>query len=87
MFEKRSLHHFFFDAETAVELLQHDVSPDLRDENGMTCFQLLANMPSAFRSGYSMGKLATLLYYCKCNFTKQITYFPDFTRFKRLTCA
>ncbi|XP_024023196.1 ankyrin repeat-containing protein ITN1 [Morus notabilis] len=49
--------------ETAVELLRHDISPDSIDENGMTCFQLLANMPSAFRSGYSMGKLASLLYY------------------------
>ncbi|PON91307.1 Transmembrane protein [Trema orientale] len=50
--------------ETALELLQHDVSPDLVDDNGMTCFQLLANMPSAFSSGYSTGRLAKLLYYC-----------------------
>ncbi|XP_048335663.1 uncharacterized protein LOC112490403 isoform X1 [Ziziphus jujuba] len=50
--------------ETAVELLKWGVSPYMVDENGMTGFQLLANMPSAFKSGYRMGKLKALLYYC-----------------------
>ncbi|KAF3450494.1 hypothetical protein FNV43_RR06578 [Rhamnella rubrinervis] len=50
--------------ETAVELLKLGVSPDMVDENGMTGFQLLANMSSAFKSGYPMGKLKALLYYC-----------------------
>nr|XP_048322769.1 uncharacterized protein LOC125418166 isoform X2 [Ziziphus jujuba var. spinosa] len=53
--------------ETAVELLNsvnwNDVSPDAVDANGTTGFQLLANMPSAFKSGYRMGKFKMLLYY------------------------
>ncbi|KAH7545260.1 hypothetical protein FEM48_Zijuj01G0074800 [Ziziphus jujuba var. spinosa] len=57
--------------ETAVELLNSvnwdDVSPDAVDANGTTGFQLLANMPSAFKSAYRMGKFKTLLYYCLPN--------------------
>ncbi|XP_059437037.1 ankyrin repeat-containing protein ITN1-like [Corylus avellana] len=37
---------------------------ELRDENGMTCLQLLANMTSAFKSGYPMNILEELLYRC-----------------------
>lgn len=62
--ESYELNFQFFNPETAVELLKWGVSPYMVDENGMTGFQLLANMPSAFKSGYRMGKLKALLYYC-----------------------
>lgn len=38
--------------------------PGAVDENGMSCLQLLASMPSAFKSGYPMGMLQKLLYFC-----------------------
>ncbi|XP_050288403.1 uncharacterized protein LOC126727001 [Quercus robur] len=51
--------------DTALELLKWDVSlRDLVDINGTTCFQLLANMPSAFKSGHPMSILEGLLYLC-----------------------
>ncbi|CAK7351549.1 unnamed protein product [Dovyalis caffra] len=38
--------------ETALQLIVWDVSlGNARDENGMSCLQLLASMPSAFKSG------------------------------------
>ncbi|KAE7995335.1 hypothetical protein FH972_000144 [Carpinus fangiana] len=53
----------FFD--TALELLQWDVTlPNIKDKKGMTCFQLVANMPSAFKSGNPMNILEELLYLC-----------------------
>lgn len=53
-----------------MELLNLRVPPDMVDENGNTGFQLLAKMPTAFKSGYPMGKLKALLYYCMCSMTK-----------------
>nr|POF04617.1 ankyrin repeat-containing protein itn1 [Quercus suber] len=51
--------------DTALVLLKWDFSlRDLRDEHGTTCFQLLANMPSAFKSGHPMSVLEGLLYLC-----------------------
>ena len=51
--------------DTALELLTWDFSlRDLRDEHGTTCFQLLANMPSAFKSGHPVSVLEGLLYLC-----------------------
>lgn len=51
--------------ETALQLLKwDDCLGELVDENGMTCLQVLANMPSAFKSGDPMGKLTGILYIC-----------------------
>ncbi|KAJ0081108.1 hypothetical protein Patl1_09904 [Pistacia atlantica] len=51
--------------ETALKLLKLDKSlATLEDEKGMTSLQLLATMPSAFRSGYRMTILIRLLYSC-----------------------
>ncbi|XP_059438839.1 uncharacterized protein LOC132171523 [Corylus avellana] len=51
--------------DTAWQLLKIDNSlQSLRDESGMTCLQLLANMPSAFKSGFPMNKWEWLLYHC-----------------------
>ncbi|KAK4259059.1 hypothetical protein QN277_005434 [Acacia crassicarpa] len=35
-----------------------------RNKSGLTCLQLLARMPSAFRSRYPMGSFANLIYNC-----------------------
>jgi ankyrin repeat protein len=52
-------------ADTAIELVLSDsVLVDMKDESNMTCFQLLANMPSAFKSGIPMNMLEELLYLC-----------------------
>ncbi|KAJ6376940.1 hypothetical protein OIU76_025988 [Salix suchowensis] len=49
--------------ETALLLLEVDDSlHDLKDEDGRTALQFLADMPSAFKSGYSMGIFETLFY-------------------------
>ncbi|XP_011047004.1 PREDICTED: uncharacterized protein LOC105141473 [Populus euphratica] len=51
--------------ETASHLALWDAHlPGAVDENGMSCLQLLASMPSAFKSGYPMGMLRKLLYFC-----------------------
>ncbi|KAG7963039.1 hypothetical protein I3843_09G098000 [Carya illinoinensis] len=51
--------------DTALKVLEwEDMLGDWVDENGMTCLQLLANMPSAFKSGYPMNILKRLLYLC-----------------------
>ncbi|KAJ6416351.1 hypothetical protein OIU84_002241 [Salix udensis] len=51
--------------ETALLLLEvDDLLHDLKDEDGRTALQYLADMPSAFKSGYSMGIFETLLYCC-----------------------
>ncbi|XP_041023321.1 uncharacterized protein LOC121264270 isoform X2 [Juglans microcarpa x Juglans regia] len=51
--------------DTALKVLEwEDMLGDWVDENGMTCLQLLANMPSAFKSGYPMSILKRLLYLC-----------------------
>ncbi|KAL9392856.1 hypothetical protein Peur_016776 [Populus x canadensis] len=51
--------------ETASQLAVWDAYlPGAVDENGMSCLQLLASMPSAFKSGYPMGMLQKLLYFC-----------------------
>ncbi|KAH7514929.1 hypothetical protein FEM48_Zijuj11G0142300 [Ziziphus jujuba var. spinosa] len=51
--------------ETALWLLRNDeILGDLMDNKGRTCLQLLANMPSAFKSGYLMGKFASFIYFC-----------------------
>ncbi|KAF3451780.1 hypothetical protein FNV43_RR07876 [Rhamnella rubrinervis] len=49
---------------TAMELLKLERIPQhMVDKERTPCFRLLANMPSAFKSGYKMGKLKALLYY------------------------
>lgn len=51
--------------ETALWLLKNDeVLGELKEKDGRTCLQLLAKMPSAFKSGYPMGKFEALLYFC-----------------------
>uniref|UniRef100_A0A6N2NKW1 PGG domain-containing protein n=1 Tax=Salix viminalis TaxID=40686 RepID=A0A6N2NKW1_SALVM len=51
--------------ETSLLLLDMDGSLDsLEDKKGKTALQYLADMPSAFKSGYSMGIFETLLYCC-----------------------
>ncbi|PIA36856.1 hypothetical protein AQUCO_03200076v1, partial [Aquilegia coerulea] len=51
--------------ETALELLNVDlVKHQAVDGCGLTCLQLLANMPLAFKSGTSFGFFKKLVYYC-----------------------
>ncbi|KAF9672130.1 hypothetical protein SADUNF_Sadunf11G0008700 [Salix dunnii] len=51
--------------ETALLLLEVDGSlHSLEDGKGRTALQYLADMPSAFKSGYSMGIFETLFYCC-----------------------
>uniref|UniRef100_A0A6N2NBJ4 PGG domain-containing protein n=1 Tax=Salix viminalis TaxID=40686 RepID=A0A6N2NBJ4_SALVM len=51
--------------ETALLLLEVDGSlHSLEDEKGRTALQYLADMPSAFKSGNSMGIFETLFYCC-----------------------
>nr|XP_034887720.1 delta-latroinsectotoxin-Lt1a-like [Populus alba] len=53
--------------ETALTLLKRDPSlGDMKDEQGRTCLHLLAEMPSAFKSGYAMPKysIRNLIYCC-----------------------
>ncbi|KAM7271403.1 hypothetical protein ACFE04_030617 [Oxalis oulophora] len=53
---------------TALALLKlEDSLAEKIDENGMTCFQLLANMPSAFKSGVTMQPSMAILYWCLPN--------------------
>ncbi|XP_062017412.1 uncharacterized protein LOC133733790 [Rosa rugosa] len=50
--------------EIALELLdpRYYLPMVEEDSDGMTCFQLLADIPSAFKSGYSFGILEKLIY-------------------------
>ncbi|XP_062017280.1 protein ACCELERATED CELL DEATH 6-like isoform X1 [Rosa rugosa] len=52
--------------ETALELVkpEYHIWTDQKDSDDITCFQLLANIPSAFESGYSFGILEKLIYLC-----------------------
>ncbi|KAJ6885508.1 hypothetical protein NC651_026214 [Populus alba x Populus x berolinensis] len=51
--------------ETALMLLELDESlHSLEDNNGVTALQLLAQMPTAFESGFPMGICARLIYCC-----------------------
>ncbi|KAL3570180.1 hypothetical protein D5086_027429, partial [Populus alba] len=53
--------------ETALTLLKRDPSlDDMTDGQGRTCLHLLAEMPSAFKSGYAMPKysIKNLIYCC-----------------------
>uniref|UniRef100_A0A2C9U8D6 PGG domain-containing protein n=1 Tax=Manihot esculenta TaxID=3983 RepID=A0A2C9U8D6_MANES len=51
--------------ETALYLQRTDEElGELKDEQGRTCLQLLARMPSAYRSNQTMGKLKGFLYKC-----------------------
>ncbi|CAK7349432.1 unnamed protein product [Dovyalis caffra] len=51
--------------ETAVMLLELDESlHKLEDNKGATALQILANSPSAFKSGYPINIYETLLYCC-----------------------
>ncbi|KAJ6869501.1 ankyrin repeat-containing protein [Populus alba x Populus x berolinensis] len=54
--------------ETALTLLELDPSLDMTDEQGRTCLHLLAEMPSAFKSGCAMPKysIRNLIYCCFC---------------------
>ncbi|XP_031249209.1 uncharacterized protein LOC116107056 [Pistacia vera] len=52
-------------SETALMLLKLDKSlATLEDGDGITSLELLATMPSAFRSGYRMSMWKRLLYFC-----------------------
>ncbi|KAH7514940.1 hypothetical protein FEM48_Zijuj11G0143400 [Ziziphus jujuba var. spinosa] len=54
--------------ETALWLFRNDERlGGLMDNKGMTCLQLLAYMPSAFKSGYPMGRFASFIYFCLPN--------------------
>lgn len=56
--------------ETALTLLKLDPSlGDMTDDQGMTCLHLLADMPSAFKSGYAIPTISIrkLLYCCMFN--------------------
>ncbi|XP_011013410.1 PREDICTED: uncharacterized protein LOC105117447 [Populus euphratica] len=51
--------------ETALLLLEMDDSlHKLTDKDGVTAFQLLAQMPTAFESGFPMGTCERLIYCC-----------------------
>ena len=59
---------YLSNADTAIWLLGKDKGlAKKKEQNGLTCLQLLAKMPHVFRS-YSefshMGKLKKFLYYC-----------------------
>ncbi|XP_061984215.1 ankyrin repeat-containing protein ITN1-like [Populus nigra] len=55
----------FMNAETALMLLELDDSlHSLEDNNGVTALQLLAQMPTAFESGFPMGICERLIYCC-----------------------
>ena len=54
-----------FIAETAVLLLELDKSlSKLTDSRGKTCLGLLAEIPSAFKSGHSMSIFSRYVYMC-----------------------
>ncbi|KAH7514932.1 hypothetical protein FEM48_Zijuj11G0142600 [Ziziphus jujuba var. spinosa] len=54
--------------ETALWLFKNDeILGDLLDNKSRSCLQLLANMPSAFKSGYPMGKFESFIYSCLPN--------------------
>ncbi|KAI5563223.1 hypothetical protein BDE02_15G102300 [Populus trichocarpa] len=48
----------------ALTLLERDPSLDMTEEQGRTCLHLLAEMPSAFKSGYAMLKYSIRKIYC-----------------------
>ncbi|KAF9591398.1 hypothetical protein IFM89_004083 [Coptis chinensis] len=51
--------------ETAIELLKLNLAkPESIDGSGLTCLQLLANMPLAFKSRSNLGLLKKLIYFC-----------------------
>jgi hypothetical protein len=55
----------FMNAETALMLLELDDSlHKLKDKDGVTALQLLAQMPTAFESGFPMGICGRLIYCC-----------------------
>jgi hypothetical protein len=55
----------FMNAETALLLLELDDSlHKLKDRDGVTALQLLAQMPTAFESGFPMGICERLIYCC-----------------------
>ena len=67
----------FMNAETALLLLELDASlHKLKDNDGVTAFQLLAEMPTAFESGFPMGICERLIYCCM----------PTLTTLLDLTC-
>ncbi|KAH7545257.1 hypothetical protein FEM48_Zijuj01G0074500 [Ziziphus jujuba var. spinosa] len=50
--------------ETALWLLRNDeILEDLMDNKGRTCLQLLANIKSAFKSGYPMCRFESFIYF------------------------
>lgn len=56
---------YYFD--TALELVKprYHIDTDWKDNfDGMTCFQLLANIPSAFKSGQRFSIWEKLIYHC-----------------------
>lgn len=56
---------YFLGTDVAIWLLKMDEKLALhKDMNGMTCLQLLSNMPLVFRSqAPSMGTMKNLIYY------------------------
>lgn len=66
-----------FDTDTALELVKprYQIDTDWKDNfDGMTCFQLLANIPSAFKSGHRFGILEKLIYLGMSQIPTQFAY-------------
>lgn len=67
---------WIFDTDTALELVktEYHIETNWKDSDGMTCFQLLANIPSAFKSGHRYGILEKLIYHCMSETPAQFAY-------------
>jgi ankyrin repeat protein len=71
----------FMNAETALLLLELDDSlHKLKDKDGVTALQLLAQMPTAFESGFPMGICERLIYCCMPTLTTllDLTILPPY---------
>ncbi|KAF3450501.1 hypothetical protein FNV43_RR06585 [Rhamnella rubrinervis] len=69
--------------ETALWLLRNDdILGDLKDKNGRTCLHLLANMPSAFKSGCPMPKFNSFIYFSVRQITSINLAIPAFVKFE-----
>lgn len=67
---------WIFDTDTALELVKppYHIDTNWKDSDGMTCFQLLANIPSAFKSGHRFGILEKLIYLGMSQIPTQFAY-------------
>ena len=71
----------FMNAETALLLLELDDSlHKLKDKDGVAALQLLAQMPTAFESGFPMGICGRLIYCCMPKLTTllDLTILPTY---------